>query len=275
MNVNQEVMKEAVNLLENKAGSMLDKMKGFVMKDYTRYIRKYPYLNECFAPFVRSPNIFAPLNQNTKKETAYTSMIGYFLQDKEFGQYLYRGLCCLLGLKQIKSMTKVVCEKVEQNYGRLDVFIESEDEKCIIIEAKVNAKESGNQLTNYSEYFNKGREKYQRKKNILVLLTIYDDITHRDYKNISWLELAAAFYAGYNTYKFMESRGSNWHTINLGEKVDTYNGIYLQMWLSNILSYLYEIEDINEITEIELHKYNLYNSFVDTYITIMNEIAKK
>ena len=54
-----------------------------------------------------------------------------------------------------------------------------------------------------------------------------------------WLELAAAFYAGYNTYKFMNNKGSKWYEMMLGEKVNTYNGVYLQMWLSNILTYLY------------------------------------
>lgn len=275
MSVDEEVMKNAVELLTKKANSMLAKMKGFVIKDYEAYLNKFPYLNGCFSPFVSSPNVFAPLNQATKKETAYTSMVGYFLQDKDFGQYLYKGLCRLIGIKQIKEMKSVVCEKTAKDYGRLDIFIKSKDEKNIIIEAKVTAQESGNQLKNYSDCFKEYREKYQRKQNTLVLLTIYNDIQHKDFKNIMWLELAAAFYAGYNTYKFMNNKGSKWYEMKLGEKDDTYNGVYLQMWLSNILTYLYEIDEIDEIDDTELYKYNFFNYFVKTYISIMNEIAKK
>ena len=45
MSVDEEVMKNAVELLTKKANSMLAKMKGFVIKDYETYLNKFPYLN--------------------------------------------------------------------------------------------------------------------------------------------------------------------------------------------------------------------------------------
>lgn len=192
--------------------------------------------------------------------------------ESEFRDKLFKSILFLLKNKDEYTLKKAECEVVLPNDKscRVDVLCtcnESKDKKNeLVIEAKITSKEGKDQTERY----------YEAKKDkafAFIYLTV--DATSpecNEFQNITWLDLAAAFYAGYNSYKFIKTDEKDWHTIDFSKIEDCNDGIFFQMWISNILTYLYGLEDIENLKRNDYEMYILSARFMEKYEEIMEAI---
>lgn len=267
LNKSYEFLKQNLQSLNNELNNLL---KG----KYGNYIEKYTYfVDSKFSPIKFSANVFAPVGK-THKETSYTFMLSYFLNLDEFKDYLFKALLFLINEKNMKShfsydkyiLDNVVAEEYNEGYGRIDVVCKCKNTKELIIEAKINASERLNQTDDY----------FECKKDTafaFVFLSIDGkEADNMNFTNLSWFDLSAAFYAGYNSYKLKKYNINQWDKVDFGSLEDSINGIYLQMWLSNILTHLYKIEDIDKIEKNEYSMFSLISKFINEYEKVMEAL---
>ncbi len=250
----------------------LDKQLNTALKQsYEQYIGHYNYFKEYrFSPLKTNTNILG--YKKSSKETAYTQLLGHILKYSEFRDYLFKSILFLLNIDDDYTLKDAECEARLQDgsLDRVDVLCicnENEDEKNeLIIEAKIKSKEGKDQTKRY----------YEAKKDkafAFIYLTV--DATSpecNEFQNITWLDLAAAFYAGYNSYKFIKTDEKDWHTIDFSKIEDCNDGIFFQMWISNILTYLYGLEDIENLKRNDYEMYILSARFMEKYEEIMEAI---
>lgn len=237
-------------------------------------IINYPYFKEYrFSPLKSNTNVMG--YKKITSETAYTYLLSHFLMESEFRDKLFKSILFLLKNKDEYTLKKAECEVVLPNDKscRVDVLCtcnESKDKKNeLVIEAKITSKEGKDQTERY----------YEAKKDKafgFVYLTVNETSPECEkFKNITWLDLAAAFYAGYNSYKFSKTDKENWHTVNFSEIEDSNDGIFFQMWISNILTYLYGLDDIEQFNDNDYNMFIISARFMEKYKEVMEAINGK
>ncbi len=239
-------------------------------KVFNDYIEKYPYFKKYrFSPLKSSANIFG---NKPKKETAHTNLLGYFLKNSEFKNYLLKSMLCLIGINEDNTIKDVICEATINNdkADRIDVLcicnknIDGNNE--IVIEAKIHSKEMDGQTKKY--YYAK-----QKTAFAFIYLTVEKEEPQCDkFINITWIDLVATFYAGYNSYKYSKTNEIQWHNVDFEQLEDSNDGIFFQMWLSNILTYFYYIVDIDKLEENDYEIFNNCARFMEQYHKIMESI---
>lgn len=271
--IDMSKVRDAFEFVKNNIKNFNDEVVSYFTEYYNELIYKYKYfVTDCFSPLRSNANIFAVVNENVYKETAYTSLLRYFLRDKDFGQDLFRALLVSVDEYNKYILKEIHCEQYDE-IRRYDVVCICNNKEELVIEAKINTKESEGQtddiyLWKYDDAF------------CFVFLTVKgDDACNENFKSLSWKKLAAALYAGYNTYRYKLEQNLNndvdWKELDFSKTVNTNNGIYLQMWLSNIMTYLYDIEEISngDINHNEhLSIYTKCAEFIKDYETIMEEL---
>lgn len=236
-------------------------------------IKQYPYFKEHrFSPLVKHTEILLKPTQ----ETANTKLLTLFLKQYEFKNYLLKSLLFLIEDKY-KNKDNLTIKDAESEVpiknGRIDVLCtcnENIDGKNqIVIEAKIGQREQDKQTMNYY----KAKENEAFKFIYLTKETQMPQCNH--FKNITWLDLTAAFYAGYNSYKFSKTDKENWYAVNFSEIEDSNEGIFFQMWLSNILTHLYHIEDIEQFNDNDYNMFIISARFMEKYKEVMEAINGK
>lgn len=271
--IDMSKVRDAFEFVKNNIKTFNDEVVSYFTEYYNELIDEYKYfVTDCFSPLRSNANVFAVVNENVYKETAYTSLLGYFLRDKDFGQDLFRALLVSVGIYDKCTLEDVKCEQKDY-IRRYDVVCICNDGSKLIIEAKINAIESERQ-TDDIYYYNSYDDCY------FIYLTIDgSNACNEHFESLSWNKLAAAFYAGYNTYRYGLMKKLNndisWKGLDFSTIVNTNNGIYLQMWLSNIMTYLYNIEkisngDINQNEHLSI--YTKCAEFIKDYENIMEEL---
>ncbi|MCI6475764.1 MAG: hypothetical protein MSA07_08740 [Mucispirillum sp.] len=271
--IDMSKVRDAFEFVKKNIETFNDEVVSYFTEYYNELINKYKYFaTDCFSPLRSNANVFAAVNEDVYKETAYTSLLGYFLRDRDFGQDLFRSLLISIGIYDKYTLENVQCEQKDY-IRRYDVVCICNDESKLIIEAKINAIESESQtddiyLFNADDTF------------AFIYLTVdSSNACNEHFKSLSWNRLAAAFYAGYNTYRYKLEQNLNndvyWKELDFSKTANTNNGIYLQMWLSNIMTYLYDIEEISngDINQNEhLSIYTKCAEFIKDYENIMEEL---
>lgn len=237
-------------------------------------ITEHPYFKEHrFSPLKSSTNIMG--YKKTTSETAYTYLLSHFLKESKFRACLFKSILFLLKIDDKYTLKDAECEVRldDGSLDRLDVLCiceKSKDEKNeLVIEAKIKSKEGKDQTQRY----------FEAKKQVafgFVYLTVNETPPECDtFQNITWLDLAAAFYAGYNSYKFSKTDEKDWHKVDFSKIEDSNDGIFFQMWLSNILTYLYNIKDIEEFNSNDYNKFIISSRFMEKYKEVMGAINGK
>lgn len=247
-----------------------DKLKA----KFEEYMEAYIYFeNYRFSPLRTNTNVLG--YRKSYQETAYTNLLGHFLKNSVFKNNLLKSLLCLIDIDKNYDIEDIEIEDVnceaKIKSGKIDVLcmcnMAIDGKKEILIEAKVDAKESKGQTEKYYKY---------KKNDVFAFIFLTKEETTpacKEFKNITWLDLAAAFYAGYNSYKYHDYKiNKEWYKVNFGQLEDSNDGIFFQMWLSNILTYLYGLEDIKNLKSNDYEMYILSARFMEKYEDIMEAI---
>ncbi len=281
-----------IKYLVQNLSNINDELNKKLKDKLSKYLENYNYLNNRFSPLRKHVDILYKPTQ----ETANTKLLTLFLKQYEFKNYLLKSLIYLIEDKdknkdKYKNKDNLTIRDAESEVpiknGRIDVlctcneYIDGKNQ--IVIEAKIGQREQDKQTVNYY----KAKEKTAFEFIYLTKETQMPQCEH--FKNITWLDLAAAFYAGYNRYKHNKNKKSfnihsniEWKEIKFGELEDTNEGIFFQMWLSHILTHLYEVKDIDSVLKkhniLEENEYRQINqsvSFIEKYEYIMVKIYGK
>lgn len=265
---------EDFEFVKENLGDLNQALNEALKGTFKENIKRFSYFKEYrFSPLKSNTNVMG--YKKITSETAYTYLLSHFLRESEFRDKLFKSILFLLKNHDEYTLKEAECEArlQDDSLDRLDVLCicnENEDGKNeLVIEAKIKSKEGKDQTERY----------YKAKQNKafgFVYLTVEEATPKcKEFKNITWLDLAAAFYAGYNSYKFSKTDEKDWSTVDFSKIEDSNDGIFFQMWLSNILTHLYDIEDIEQFNDNDYNMFIMSARFMEKYKEVMEAINGK
>ncbi len=250
-----------------------DALNEALKETFENDIKQHSYFKEHrFSPLKSSTNVMG--YKKTTRETAYTYLLSHFLKESEFKNYLFKSILHLIGITKECELKDAESEVAlpDGKSGRVDVLciceeIDESGKNELLIEAKINHKEGKDQT---QRYFDAKKD----KAFAFLYLTVNETTPEcNEFQNIIWIDLAAAFYAGYNSYKYHYYKiNEKWSEVNFGWLEDSHEGIFLQMWLSNILTYLYHMKDIEKFNSNEYDMFIISARFMEKYKEVMGAI---